>query len=90
MAKHPRPSLEAFAQPAAPPLAPEVTAKPKAESEPAKARHHTTLYLDRSVQKVIKEIAIQYDRRPHDLYIEGINLMLAQYGKPTIKEILGK
>jgi hypothetical protein len=39
------------------------------------------------VQKVIKEIALAYDRRPHDLYIEGVNMLLKSYGKPTVAEI---
>jgi cellulose biosynthesis protein BcsQ len=33
------------------------------------------------------EIALAYDRKPHDLYIEGINLMLRSYGKGTVDEI---
>jgi hypothetical protein len=39
------------------------------------------------VQRVIKESALQYDRKPHDLYLEGINLMLTQYGRPSIDDI---
>ena len=52
-----------------------------------KDRPHTTLYLDRKAQKVIKEIALQFDRKPHDLYLEGIELMLAHYGRPSLKEL---
>lgn len=47
---------------------------------------HTSLYLPPETQRAIKEIAFQYDRRPHDLYIEGINMMLAKYGKPPVKK----
>jgi hypothetical protein len=97
MAKH-RPSLEAFAQSAAPIPA---TAAPVANTEAIKVvqlassdaamtrkdRPHTTLYLSKKVQRVIKEIALQYDRKPHDLYLEGINLMLTQYGRPSINDI---
>ncbi len=50
---------------------------------------HTSLYLTPEARRAIKEIAFQYDRKPHDLYIEGIDLMLAKYGKPTTQE-LGK
>lgn len=92
MAKGHRPSLEAFAQAltAPVPTGNVVELKPVEEKAPAtrKDRPHTTLYLDKRVQRVIKEIALQYDRKPHDLYIEGINLMLAQYGKPTIDELI--
>ena len=47
---------------------------------------HTSLYLPPETQRAIKEIAFQFDRRPHDLYIEGINMMLAKYGKPPVKK----
>ena len=90
-----RPSLDAFAnavpaeeapalhQPAEAPG--RVSAPP---AEPAKARRdrpHTTLYLDKATQRTIKEIALQYDRKVHDLYLEGINMMLRHYGKPPIE-----
>lgn len=103
MAKHHRPSLEAFAQPvneieapAAAPAnvvdfkAPEAPQSPAGQGAKARVRNdatHTTLYLDKQVRKVIKEIALHYDRKPHDLYLEGIEMMLAHYGKPSIKEI---
>lgn len=95
MAKQ-RPSLESFAQQAAPqPDAAPIRApldQPVAEKQADLApirrdRPHTTLYLDRRVQRVIKEIAIQYDRKPHDLYIEGIEMMLRHYGRPRINDI---
>jgi hypothetical protein len=98
MAKH-RPSLEAFAQSGTPEPA-QVTisdemaslkavelVQPAAVASVRKDRPHTTLYLSKKVQRVIKEIAFQYDRKPHDLYLEGINLMLTQYGRPSIDDI---
>jgi hypothetical protein len=51
---------------------------------------HTSLYLHPKVRRAIQEIAFQYDKKPHDLYIEGIDLMLRQYGKPTSAELAGK
>ncbi len=96
MAKH-RPSLEAFAQSVTP--TPPAAAAPAGNvvelTPPAspviatgrKDRPHTTLYLPKKVQRVIKEIALQYDCKPHDLYLEGINLMLAHYGRPSIEDI---
>lgn len=97
MAKQ-RPSLEAFAQgatsPTPEPAAPAATpgkvvelVQPAAAPKARKDRPHTTLYLSKRVQKAIKEIALQYDRKPHDLYLEGINMMLTHYGRPTIAEI---
>lgn len=101
MAKQ-RPSLEAFAQAgnalqpsgSTPVEAGQGTAvaeqKPPSAAKARQDRPHTTLYLDKKVQRVIKEIALQYDRKAHDLYLEGINLMLAQYGRPPIEELVRK
>lgn len=52
--------------------------------------NHTSLYLAPEVKRAIKEIAFQFDRKPHDLYLEGIDLMLAKYGKPDLKSLTGK
>lgn len=51
---------------------------------------HTSLYLAPEVRQAIREIAFQFNRKPHDLYMEGIDLMLAQYGKPSSKELSKK
>lgn len=87
----PRPSLELFASTVAPRSDNVVLGPhPAAKLEPAPVRKdkpHLSLYLDKRVQKVIKEIALAYDRRPHDLYIEGVNMLLKSYGKPTVAEI---
>jgi hypothetical protein len=42
---------------------------------------HTGIYIDKRVQRVIREIALVFDLRPHDIHLEGINLMLK---RPTI------
>ncbi len=93
MAKH-RPSLEAFAQSVAPSPATaptgnvvELTPPAQAATSARKDRPHTTLYLPKKVQRVIKEIALHYDCKPHDLYLQGINMMLAHYGRPSIDDI---
>ena len=84
----PRPSLETIA------IAGNVALRPDSvipRSAPAgsgrRDKPHVSVYLDKRVQRVIKEIALTYDRKPHDLYIEGINLMLRSYGKGTVDEI---
>ncbi len=96
MAKH-RPSLEAFAQSVAPtPPATPAPAGNVVELIPPAApvvapgrrdRPHTTLYLPKKVQRVIKEIALQYDCKPHDLYLQGIDMMLAHHGRPSIDDL---
>ncbi|MGO9941381.1 MAG: hypothetical protein ACLPIC_01190 [Rhodoblastus sp.] len=98
MAKH-RPSLEAFAQASTEPAATEAAKvvelkqPPQSISAPAPAtqgrkdRPHVSLYLDKKVQRVIKEVALQYDKKPHDLYLEAIDLMLTHYGRASIKDL---
>jgi hypothetical protein len=56
----------------------------------ARTNRHTSLYLHPAVRRAIQEIAFQYDKRPHDLYIEGIDLMLQQYGKPSTAQLADK
>ena len=52
-----------------------------------KPSKHTSLYLSPAVRKAVAEIALRFDKKPHELYIEGVNLMLAQYGRPSVDEI---
>jgi hypothetical protein len=68
----------------------QAAAKP-AETAPVvgrrKDRSHTTIYLDPRVLKEIRRVALDYDRKPHDLLIEGVNMMLAHYGRPSVADI---
>jgi hypothetical protein len=86
-----RPSLEAIAGGVVPKLAtdPEPV---EAVAPPPPVRRgvlHTSIYIDKRVQRVIREIAFVYDLRPHDIYLEGIDLVLKRYGRPSIAEIAG-
>jgi hypothetical protein len=40
-----------------------------------------TLYLPKPVYRLIKQMALDFERRPHDLLLEGVELLLARYGK---------
>lgn len=51
---------------------------------------HTSIYLHPSVKKAIAQIGLDFGRKPHDLMMEGIDLMLAKYGKPPSKELAEK
>ncbi len=92
MAKH-RPSLESFAQSVAPTAAAAAgnvveIAPPVPPAPPArKDRPHVSLYLSKKAQKTIKAIALEYDCKAHDLYLQGIDMMLAHYGRPSIKDL---
>jgi hypothetical protein len=46
-----------------------------------------SLYVSPKVVREIKRLALDIDRRPHDLLIEGVNLMLRKHGRPSIEEI---
>jgi hypothetical protein len=41
------------------------------------------------VLREIKRLAIDYDRKPHDLYIEALDLLLRKYGRPAVAELSG-
>lgn len=41
---------------------------------------HVSLYAHPKVFAVIRELATAQRRKPHDLYLEGLRLMLARYG----------
>lgn len=94
MAKKPAVSLEALSREAEARETPMIAAVPERpatgsnvvtlERDSAKTsrrQQHTSLYLHANVRRAIREIAFQYDRKPHDLYMEGIDMMLAKYGK---------
>lgn len=92
MSKPKRPSLaemtvaDAPAEPAPATVASNVTTLQRDDVTTSKRAKHTSLYLPPDTRRAIQEIAFQFDRKPHDLYIEGINLMLAKYGKPPVSK----
>ena len=51
---------------------------------------HTSVYLSKPVLRELKRIALEFDRKPHDVLIEGVNLVLAKYGRPSIAELESK
>ena len=57
-------------------------APPQRQSAP-----HMSLYIGKKVQRVLKEIALEYDRKPHDLLLEAVDMMLRRYGRPSIGEL---
>ena len=63
---------------AAPTPAPEVP--PKAEK--------VSLYVPKAAYKFIKQTALDFDKKPHGLLIEGIEMVLAKYGK-SLKDFQG-
>lgn len=45
------------------------------------------LYLDPTVKREIDTIAFTHERKPHDLYLEAIDLLLKKYGRASISEL---
>ena len=41
---------------------------------------HVSLYAHPRVFKAIRDLAMAQRKKPHDLYVEGLRLMLARYG----------
>ena len=67
--------------------------EPEANRRPPLVRSratHMSIYLDRRVQRAIKEIALERRSRLHDVLIEGVELVLAKYGRPGIRALTGE
>jgi hypothetical protein len=91
-----RPSLEALAQSAqrdnvttlerdnVSTLNPHAAGAPK---RPLRAAPHMSLYVGKRVQRALKEIALEYDRKPHDILIEAVDMVLQRYGRPRVAEL---
>ena len=83
----PQPSLEISAVPY--PVAGDRQLEPPQVGKGVRRdKPHTTVYLDPAVRLAIKRIALDYDKKPHDLMIEGIDMMLIKYMGKTSKDIL--
>jgi hypothetical protein len=48
---------------------------------------HTSIYVPKPAYRKIREIALARDVKAHDLILEGIDLVLAKYGFPSITEL---
>ena len=45
-----------------------------------------TVYVPRAAAKRLKQMALDHDRRVNDFLQEGVDLMLAKYGQPSLKD----
>ena len=45
-----------------------------------------TVYVPKTAAKRIKQMALDHDRRVNDFLQEGVDLMLAKYGQPSLGE----
>ena len=82
MAKPKRPvSLELAMQGASVDASPEV---PAAAAPPVADK--LTVYVPKAAAKRIKQMALDHDRRVNDFLQEGVDLMLAKYGQPSLED----
>jgi hypothetical protein len=94
MAASNRPSVFAFPNTAKPPAA-AMEAQPTAAvvrdaMQPARGEPEmmrTSLYLSRAVHDKLREIAFTERRKVHELFIEGIDKVLAERGFPGTAEL---
>lgn len=60
-------------------------------SQPVAAKaEKATVYLPRAAMKRLKQMALDQDKRLNDLLQEGVDLMLAKYGQPSLQEFDNK
>lgn len=53
----------------------------------AKNTKRVGLYLHPAVKREVDTIAFTHERKPHDLYLEAIDLVLKKYGRASISEL---
>jgi hypothetical protein len=41
-------------------------------------------------ERELKRLALDFDRQPHDLYVEALDLLRTKYGRPTVSELSAK
>lgn len=84
-------SLEA-AMRAESPAPPEVTAAPASPDPAGKAAvvEKLTVYVPKVAARRLRQMALDHDRRVNDFLQEGVDLMLAKYGQPSLSDFEGK
>ena len=63
------------------------SAEPPARPKPRPNVQHTSIYVPKLAYRKIRDIANSRDCKPHDVIMEGIDLVLRKYGFPSIAEL---
>jgi hypothetical protein len=66
----------------------EQAVKQPVKPKPRPDVHHTSIYVPKTAYRKIRDIATMGDRRPHDVIMEGVDLVLAKYGFPSVAELI--
>lgn len=82
-------SLEAAMRAESPAPAPDAPASPPPAGKSGSVEK-LTVYVPRAAAKRLKQMALDHDRRVNDFLQEGVNLMLAKYGQPSLSEFEDK
>ncbi|MDX2263418.1 MAG: hypothetical protein NW215_00400 [Hyphomicrobiales bacterium] len=61
-----------------------------AAERPRNVHVKSSLYLDPAVHRVLQEIAFEQRVRIHDLFLDGIDLLLRELGQRSISEIIAQ
>lgn len=77
-------------QGAKPAIAKMVDIAPQLKSTAKATTVKSSLYLPPQVHRLLKEIALAKNCKVHDLFIEGINHVLAGKGYATVEELVKK
>ena len=59
---------------------------PTASPKPMATVEKLTVYVPRAAAKRLKQMALDHERRVNDFLQEGVDLMLAKYGQPSLNE----
>ncbi len=81
-------SLEA-AMRVEPPAEPPAAAAPPPAGKVA-AVEKLTVYVPKAAAKRLRQMALDHERRVNDFLQEGVDLMLAKYGQPSLSDFEGK
>ena len=57
---------------------------------PPKTYDKATVYLPRAALKRLKQMALDHDCRVNDFLQEGVDMMLAKYGQPSLGDFREK
>lgn len=66
---------------------PPLSLEPAPTAQPRATKSHTTIYLSKRVLSELRRIALDFDKKPHDLLIEGVDYVLKKYGRPSVADL---
>lgn len=62
-------------------------ASPAAPKRSYDGIHRSMLYLPKPVHRTIRQIAFTHEKKEHDIFMEGIDMVLKAYGMASIADL---